>query len=93
MDMRIEKTVCDVCQGEDTTPYELRSKGRNKKVDLCTTHGAPLEKLFGDAKPRGRAAAKKATPAKKTATKAAKKPASRRSRITPMEEIDRLKQT
>lgn len=84
--MKVTRTVCDQCEGEPATAYELRSNGRLKRIDLCADHSEPVERLLGDAKPRGRAAAT----AKRTATKkvATKRPS---KRVTSMAEIEKLK--
>lgn len=89
--MKVTVTVCDVCEQQvPTRQYEIRGAGRLKRVDLCEGDAQPVEKLFGDAKPRGRAAA----PVKKAAAKrAAKKTGGRSPKVTTMDQVEAKKKT
>jgi hypothetical protein len=48
--MKLEVVVCDVCQthGRPVTHYTVIQDAREKELDLCERHAAPLEVLLGE---------------------------------------------
>lgn len=89
--MKVEVTVCNVCQevGKSTQPYAIENTDRRVDLDLCEEHATPLEELL----PLPRRARAERT--RKTVPKKAQSPPARPRRsatpIMTMEEIEQRK--
>ena len=98
--MKIEVTVCNVCQevGKPVEQYVVGRLGAPVELDLCADHAAPIEApiealLGGQPKGAGSRTPAKArkAPAKKAAAKKAA-PRRRGTKVVSIEEIEAMKQ-
>lgn len=73
--MKLEISVCDVCQdlGREVTSWVVQGPEGKTKVELCDEHSAPLKALYGSV-------TDKQKPARATTKPAAKKAAGGRTR-------------